>query len=147
MKTFEEIKEHLKEHYYNGQDIIRVFLAREGLNEKEIESLKFKFNPLGFKDFIKWYDSENPSKIIKGDGWKYFIKKDAGDTNKKYKISGEERELLEKEYSTLTEMLKTYERIRDESKDPFLKQVCTDLVELITDGIKLAESELNETVD
>lgn len=96
MKTFEEIKKHLEENYYNSQDIIRVFLAREGLNEKEIESLKFKFSPSGFKDFIKWYDSENSSKIIKGDGWKYFIKKDAGDTNKKYKISGEERELLEK---------------------------------------------------
>lgn len=133
MKTFEEIKEHLKEHYYNGQDIIRVFLAREGLNEKEIESLKFKFYPLEFKDFIKWYDSENSSEKT--------------GKAKKYKISGEERELLEKEYSTLTEMLKTYERIRDEYKDPFLKQVCTDLVELITDGIKLAESELNETVD
>lgn len=133
MKTFEEIKEHLKEHYYNGQDIIRVFLAREGLNEKEIESLKFKFYPLEFKDFIKWYDSENSSEKT--------------GKAKKYKISGEERELLEKEYSTLTEMLKTYERIRDESKNPFFKQVCTDLVELINDGIKFTESELNETVD
>lgn len=95
--------------------------------------IQFRNCPFKFEDFIKWYDSENPSEKT--------------GKAKKYKISGEERELLEKEYSTLTEMLKTYERIRDEYKDPFLKQVCTDLVELIKDGIKLAESELNETVD
>lgn len=131
MKTFEEIKKHLEENYYNGQDTIRVFLKREGLNE--MGRIQFRNCPFKFEDFIKWYDSENSSEKT--------------GKAKKYKISGEERELLEKEYSTLTEMLKTYERIRDESKGPFLKQVCTDLVELITDGIKLAESELNETVD
>lgn len=137
MKTFEEVKEHLKDNYYNNRDIIRVFLAREGLNEKEIESIDFKNNPFGFKDFIKWYDSEEPSKKTE----------DAGDANKKYKISGENRKMLEKEYYTLTEMLKEYERMRDESKDFILKRACTNLVCLIKDGIEFAESELNETVD
>lgn len=135
MKTFEEIKKHLEENYYNGQDTIEVFLKRERFHKEAIGSIDFRECPFEFEDFLKWYDSEEPSKKTEDSG------------EKKYKISGEKRKLIEREYSTLKEILKVYENLRDEAKRPFLKEACTDLIKLIKEGIEFAESELNATVD
>lgn len=137
MKTLEEIKEHLNKNFYGEIDTIFTFLKREGFKKEEIWSIDYRRSEFDFKDFLKWYDSEEPSKKTE----------DAGDTNKKYKISGEKRKLIEREYSTLKVMLKVYENLRDEAKKPFLKEACTDLIKLIKEGIEFAESELNATVD
>ena len=135
MKTFEEIKKHLAQSVYSvdALDSIFAFLIRENIDLNN--SIYVNCVPLQFKDFLKWYDSEEPSKKTEDSG------------EKKYKISGEKRKLIEREYSTLKEMLKVYENLRDEAKRPFLKEACTDLIKLIKEGIEFAESELNATVD
>lgn len=150
MKTFEEIKEHLSKNVYGEIDTIFTFLEREGIKKEEIWSINYRRSKFNFKDFLKWYDSENSSKkpIFDANAFSYtFLRNNSEETNKKYKISGEKRKLMENDLLLLAGLRRELEDESNKSENPFAKSLRLDLINFITKELKVIESELNATVD
>lgn len=169
MKTFEEIKKHLKENPYSemAQNQIDAFLMGKGYYGGEDDwEIEFKSEDNEFEDFIDWFEDEeekeSSQKVLFNYGvdlnnndildyiCAYFYSLDGVSSfykSRKYKITGEERKLAIERKDFLEKCIKTYETLIESLSTRSAKNFVKAIIDEKKDEIERINMSLNETVD